>query len=171
LIASIGSVAGTGPTVSVNGVELTEPLDEAKNETLRTWIYPNTGAGNNPVVVSQTATGTTRLLVAEFSNVAADPLVDHVVGVCDTGCVYLGSVTTPSLAVSANDLIWSFCKTDYAGNHAVLSDTPGPFTEISQSQGIEYDEAYRIASGAGTTYVRCDQLSAGAVFAIAIKGK
>jgi hypothetical protein len=163
--------SGVNATVSVNGVDLDEPLDAAKDDTVRLWIYPNTGAGNNPVVVRQDATGTTRLLVAEFGNVSADPLDAFVQGVCDSGCPYLGSITTPSLTVAANDVVWSFCKADYGGNYAVLSDTPEPMTEISQSQGIEYTEGYRVVSGAGSTYVKCDQLAAGVVWAVAIKGK
>jgi hypothetical protein len=164
----IGS-QGPGATVTVNGIALTTPIDSINGDTVRTWIYPNTSSGNNPIVVQQTGTGTTRLFVAEFSNVGSDPLDGHATGECHGSCAYLGSIATTDFTVSANDVIWTWCATDYGGNNAVVSDIPEPATQIMQSQsGV--GEGYRVHTEAGTTYSQCDQLSAGFVVAIAIKG-
>lgn len=167
LIVSIGP----GVTVTVNGVELTDPLDSAKSDTVKSWIYPNTAAGNTPIVVSQTSTGTTHLFVAEFTGVNSDPLDAHVVGVCDSGCVYLGSIATPSFTVAANDLVWTWCRADFGGTPANLATVPEPSTEITTSHGIEYAEGYRVVSEAGSTYSQCDQLATGAVVSVALKGR
>lgn len=166
----IGSQGPAGVTVTVNGVTLTTPLDSTKSDTIRVWIYPNTGSGNNPIVVQQTATGTTHLFVAEFANVGPDPLDDHQVGTCDTNCAYLGSIATPNLTLSGNDVVWTWCATDFGGYTAALSTTPEPSTQISQTQGTGYDEGYRVHTASGTTYSQCDQLQNGFVAAVAIKG-
>jgi hypothetical protein len=83
----------------------------------------------------------------------------------------MASVTTSNLTLSGNDLIWTWCGADYAGYTATVATTPEPSTQISQSQGVGYDEGYRVHASAGTTYSQCDQLSAGFAVAIAIKGK
>lgn len=166
----IGTQGTAGATVTVNGITLTTPIDSGKSDTVRVWIYPNTGSGNNPIVVQQTATGVTHLFVAEFSNVGPSPLDDHQVGTCDGSCPYLGSIVTPNLTLSGNDVVWTWCGTDYGGNTAVVSTTPEPSTQITQSQGTGYDEGYRVHTASGTTYSQCDQLSAGFVAAVAIKG-
>lgn len=166
----IGSQGPAGATVTVNGNALATPIDSAKSDTVRVWLYPNTGSGNNPIVIQQTATGSTHLFVAEFGGVGSSPLDDHVVGVCDGTCPYLGPIATPNLTLSGNDMIWTWCATDFGGYTATLSTTPESSTRISQSQGIGYDEGYRVHAAAGTTYSQCDQLQNGFVVAVAIKG-
>ena len=156
--------------MTVNGITLTAPIDSAKSDTVRVWLYPNTASGNNPIVVQQTATGSTHLFVAEFTGAGPSPLDDHVVGVCDGSCPYLGSIATPNLTLSGNDLVWTWCGTDYSGYSAVLSSLPESSTQISQTQGIGYDEGYRVHTAAGNTYSECDQLQNGFVVAVAIKG-
>lgn len=166
----IGSQGPAGATVIVNGVTLTQPIDSTKSDTVRVWLYPNTGSGNNPIVVQQTATGSTHLFVAEFTGVGSNPLDDHVVGVCDGTCPYLGPIATPNLTLSGNDMIWTWCATDYSGYTATLSTTPESSTRISQTQGTGYDEGYRVHPASGITYSQCDQLQNGFVVAVALKG-
>jgi hypothetical protein len=156
----IGS-QGSNLTVTVNGVPLSTPLDSINTDTIRTWIYPNTSSGDNPIVVQQTSSGTTRLFVGEFSNVGPNPLDAHATGECHGSCPYLGSVRATDFTVSPNDLVWTWCGTDYGGNTSAISSTPEPSTTISQSQGMGYDEGYRVHAAAGSTYSQCDDLSAG----------
>lgn len=78
------------PTVKINGVAVTIPVGQT------------------------TASGTSRLLVAEFTNVGPNPFDGHAVGRCDsTFCPT--TINTASFSVSGNDVVWAWCGADFGG--------------------------------------------------------
>ncbi|MBS1823430.1 MAG: hypothetical protein JST61_15900 [Acidobacteria bacterium] len=149
--------ATVNPTVTVNGTTLSSPIDTAKGSTVAIFMYANIPSGNTPVVVQTTDSGVSRLVVAEFSNVGSSPMDGHTMGTCDTGCVYGSSISTPTMTVGANDLIWVFCGNDYAGEGASMGPLPAnDYTAIDTTNlGGDFASGYRVQTTAGSTVAQC----------------